>query len=127
MSAFYEAAVALFADTNFGLAATYTPVSGSPQAVTVTLLRQPVVIGEFGQTLETRDAIAFRLAEASPARGDHVLIGENMYRLDNMVEDGDDGIVRKLFALRIILQAANLITADGDQLITADSDYLMAA
>jgi hypothetical protein len=107
MSVFDTAAATLFADANFGQAATYTPVSGSPRAVTVILYKDQAQPQPFSEMAEVRDLADIRKSElgVSPRQGDTIAIaGGATYRVDRWPlpsGEGDDGYVYKMRVRKI--------------------------
>lgn len=110
-----------------GQTATLQPASGGSAPVSVLLDQDAPVVGDLDQVIEYRHTLSFRLAECQPGRGDTVVVGADSYRLEGVAAGGDDGVVRKMLALKLAPAVIYLMTADGDYLVTADDDYLAAA
>jgi hypothetical protein len=82
----------------FARAATYTaPVIGA-ETITVSVILDKEVerwsVGSYGASVSTsRDEITFRKAQVAPVRGATVIIGDDFYKLTEVVEDDDILIV----------------------------------
>ncbi len=82
----------VFACSDLGEAATYTPVSGATSSMTVIIDRNVFAIGDMGQVVERRTMIRFRRSEKSAVKvGDRITVGAESWTLQGV--ESDDGYV----------------------------------
>ena len=100
MTAAFSAAVdAMFADPNFGKAATYRPLAGGSQAVRV-IERRPSEIAEIGRgrAVAEQTLLQLRVSEvAAPVEGDEIDLGDKTVRVKGAPTKSDaQGLVWQL-------------------------------